>query len=105
MLTDPMVSIFDNTFDSLNTSCGNVSDEMSLFRSRILKHIDDIEEKLKLEINAANSKIVAETGEEMKAVEKYMSDIQDISHKFDFITKRCEIFKHGGTFHSFCNNI
>jgi hypothetical protein len=23
----------------------------------------------------------------MKAVEKYMSDIQDISHKFDFITK------------------
>jgi hypothetical protein len=23
----------------------------------------------------------------LKAVEKYMSDIQDISHKFDFITK------------------
>jgi hypothetical protein len=43
--------------------------------------------ELKLEINAANSKIVAETGEEMKAVEKYMSDIQDISHKLDFITK------------------
>jgi DNA-binding beta-propeller fold protein YncE len=40
-----------------------------------------------LEVNAANSKIVAETGEEMKAVEKYMSDIQDISHKFDFIRK------------------
>jgi hypothetical protein len=40
-----------------------------------------------LEVNAANSKIVAETGEEMEAVEKYMSDIQDISHKFDFITK------------------
>jgi hypothetical protein len=37
--------------------------------------------------NAANSKIVAEIGEEMKAVEIYMSDIQDISHKFDFITK------------------
>ena len=31
--------------------------------------------------------MVAETGEEMKTVEKYMSDIQDISHKFDFITK------------------
>jgi hypothetical protein len=43
-----------------------------------------MEEKLMLEVNAANSKIVAETGEEMKAVEKYMSDIQDISHKFDF---------------------
>jgi DNA-binding beta-propeller fold protein YncE len=40
-----------------------------------------------LEVNAANSKMVAETGEEMKTVEKYMSDIQDISHKFDFITK------------------
>ena len=40
-----------------------------------------------LEVNAANSKIVAETGEEMTAVEKCMSDIQDISHKFDFITK------------------
>jgi hypothetical protein len=25
--------------------------------------------------------------QEMKAVEKYMSDIQDISHKFDFIRK------------------
>jgi hypothetical protein len=65
MVTDPMVSIFDNKFDSLNTSCGKVSDE----------------------VNAANSKIVAETQEEMKAVEKYMPDIQDISHKFDFITK------------------
>jgi hypothetical protein len=40
-----------------------------------------------LEVNAANSKIVAETEEEMKDVEKYMSDIEDISHKFDFITK------------------
>jgi hypothetical protein len=38
-------------------------------------------------IHAANSKIVAETEEEMKDVEKYMSDIEDISHKFDFITK------------------
>jgi hypothetical protein len=37
-----------------------------------------MEEKLMLEVNAANSKIVAETGKEMKAVEKYMSDIQDI---------------------------
>ena len=60
---------------------------VEIFRSRILKHIDDMEEKLVLEVNAANSKIVAETGEEMKAVEKYMSDIQDISHKFDFIRK------------------
>jgi hypothetical protein len=58
-----------------------------MFRSRILKRIDDMEEKLMLEDNAANSKIVAETGEEMKAVKKYMPDIQDISHKFDFITK------------------
>jgi alpha-galactosidase/6-phospho-beta-glucosidase family protein len=40
-----------------------------------------------LEVNTANSKIVAETQEEMKAVEQYMSDIQDISHKFDFVTK------------------
>jgi hypothetical protein len=46
-----------------------------------------MKEKLMLEVNAANSKIVAETGEEMKAVEKCMSDIQDISHKLDFITK------------------
>jgi hypothetical protein len=45
------------------------------------------EEKLMLEVNAANSKIVAETEKEMKAIEKYMSDIQDISHKFDFIRK------------------
>jgi hypothetical protein len=46
-----------------------------------------MEEKLMLEVNAANSKIVAETEKEMKAIEKYMSDIQDISHKFDFIRK------------------
>jgi DNA-binding beta-propeller fold protein YncE len=46
-----------------------------------------MEEKLMLEVNAANSKIVAETPEEMKAVEQYMSDIQDISHKFDFVSK------------------
>jgi hypothetical protein len=57
----------------------------------LCKRIDDMEEKLMLEVNAANSKIVAETGEEMKAVEKYMSDIQDISHKFDFITKNGSI--------------
>ena len=40
-----------------------------------------------LEVNAANSKIVEETQEEMKAVEKYMSDIQNISYKFYFVTK------------------
>jgi hypothetical protein len=97
MVTDPMVSIFDSKFDSLNTSCGKVSDEISfskssdfrdkpvssvfidtaskvreekqkskvmwdsstdsvkrgveIFRSRILKHIDDMEEKLMLEVN------------------------------------------------------
>ena len=72
------------TWDS---STDSVKRGVEIFRSRILKHIDDMEEKLMLEVNAANSKIVAETGEEMKAVEKYMSDIQDISHKFDFITK------------------
>ena len=33
MLTDPMVSIFDNAFDSLNTSCGKVSDEISFSKS------------------------------------------------------------------------
>ena len=46
-----------------------------------------MEEKLMLEVNAANSKIVEETEEEMKAVEIYMLDIQVISHRFDFITK------------------
>ena len=60
---------------------------VEIFRSRILKHIDDMEEKLMLEVNAANSKIVDETQEEMKAVEKYMSDIQNISYKFYFVTK------------------
>ena len=72
------------TWDSSTDSVKRV---VEIFRSRILKRIDDMEEKLMLEVNAANSKIVAETGEEMKVVEKYMSDIQDISHKFDFITK------------------
>ena len=72
------------TWDS---STASVKRGVEIFRSRILKRIDDMEEKLMLEVNAANSKIVAETGEEMKAVENYMSDIQDISHKFDFITK------------------
>ena len=33
MVTDPMVSIMDNTFDSLNTSCGKVSDEISFSKS------------------------------------------------------------------------
>ena len=68
-------------------STDSVKRGVEIFRSRILKHIDDMEEKLMLEVNAANSKIVAETQEEMKAVEKYISNIQDISHKFDFITK------------------
>jgi hypothetical protein len=72
------------TWDS---STDSVKRGVEIFRSRILKRIDDMEEKLMLEVNAASSKIVAETQEEMKAVEKYMSDIQDISHKFDFITK------------------
>ena len=72
------------TWDS---STDSVKRGVEIFRSRILKRIDDMEEKLMLEVNAANSKMVAETGEEMKTVEKYMSDIQDISHKFDFITK------------------
>jgi hypothetical protein len=72
------------TWDS-NTD--SVKRGVEIIRSRILKHINDMEEQLMLEVNAANSKKVAETEEEMKAVEKYMSDIQDISHKFDFITK------------------
>jgi DNA-binding beta-propeller fold protein YncE len=68
-------------------STDSVKRAVEIFRSRILKRIDDMEEKLMLEVNAANSKIVAETQEEMKAVEQYMSDIQDISHKFDFVAK------------------
>ena len=72
------------TWDS---STDSVKRGVEIFRSRILKRIDDMEEKLMLEVNAASSRIVAETQEEMKAVEKSMSDIQDISHKFDFITK------------------
>jgi hypothetical protein len=72
------------TWDS---STDSVKRGVEIFRSRILKRIDDIEEKLMLEVNTANSKIVAETQEEIKAVEKCMSDIQDISHKFDFIKK------------------
>jgi hypothetical protein len=55
-------------------------------RLRILKRIDDMEEKLMLEVNAVNSKIVAETHEEMKAVEQCMSDIKDISDQFDSVT-------------------
>ena len=72
------------TWDS---STDSVKRGVEIFRSRILKRIDDMEEKLMLEVNTANSKIVAETQEEIKAVEKCMSDIQDISHKFDFIKK------------------
>ena len=72
------------TWDS---STDSVKRGVEIIRSRILKHINDMEEQLMLEVNAANSKKVAETEEEMKAVEKYMSDIQDISHKFDFIAK------------------
>jgi hypothetical protein len=72
------------TWDSSRDS---VKRGVEIFRSRILKHIDDMEEKLMLEVNAANSKILAETEEEIKAVEIYMSDIQDISHKFNFTTK------------------
>ena len=72
------------TWDS---STDSVKRGVEIFRSRILKHIDDMEEKLMLEVNAANSKIVEETQEEMKAVEKYMSDIQNISYKFYFVTK------------------
>ena len=68
-------------------STDSVKRGVEIFRSRILKRIDDMEEKLTLEVNAANSKIVAETQEEMKAIDKYISNIQDISHKFDFITK------------------
>ena len=68
-------------------STDSIKRAVEIFRSRILKRIDDMEEKLMLEVNAANSKIVAETQEEMKAVEQYMSDIQDISHKFDFVSK------------------
>jgi DNA-binding beta-propeller fold protein YncE len=40
-----------------------------------------------LEVDAANSKMVAKTEEEIEAVEIYLSDIQDISHKFDFVAK------------------
>ena len=72
------------TWDS---STDSVKRGVEIFRSRILKNIDDMEEKLMLVVNTANSKIVAETQEEMKAVEQYMSDIQDISPKFDFVSK------------------
>jgi hypothetical protein len=44
-----------------------------MFRSRILKRIDEIEEKLMLEVDAANSKMVAKTEEEIEAVEIYLS--------------------------------
>ena len=76
-----------NSKGTWDSSTDSVKRGIQIFRSRILKRIDDMEEKLMLEVNAANSKIVAETEEEMKAVEKDMTDIQDISHKFDFITK------------------
>ena len=68
-------------------SIENVKQGVEIFRSRILKRIDDIEEKLMLEVNATNSKIVAKKEGEMEAVENYMSDIQDVSDKFDFVAK------------------
>jgi DNA-binding beta-propeller fold protein YncE len=70
-----------------NLSIENVKQGVEIFRSRILKRIDDIEEKLMLEVNATNSKIVAKKEGEMEAVENYMSDIQDVSDKFDFVAK------------------
>ena len=70
-----------------NLSTDNVKRGVQMFRSRILKRIDEIEEKLMLEVDAANSKMVAKTEEEIEAVEIYLSDIQDISHKFDFVAK------------------
>jgi hypothetical protein len=70
-----------------NLSTDSVRRGVQMFRSRILKRIDEIEEKLMLEVDAANSKMVAKTEEEIEAVEIYLSDIQDISHKFDFVTK------------------
>ena len=70
-----------------NLSTDSVKRGVQMFRSRILKRIDEIEEKLMLEVDAANSKMVAETEEEIEAVEIYWSDIQDISHKFDFVAK------------------
>jgi hypothetical protein len=39
-----------------NLSIKNVKQGVEIFRSRILKRIDDIEEKLMLEVNATNSK-------------------------------------------------
>ena len=70
-----------------NLSIDNVKQGVEIFRSRILKRIDDIEEKLMLKVNATNSKMVAKKEGEMDAVENYMSDIQDISDKFDFVAK------------------
>jgi hypothetical protein len=70
-----------------NLSIENVKQGVEIFRSRILKRIDDIEEKLMLEVNATNSKIVAKKEGEKEAVENYMSDIQDVSDKFDFVAK------------------
>jgi hypothetical protein len=51
-----------------------------------------VEKKLMLEVDAANLEIVAETEVEMKAVEICMSDIQDISHKFDYQNSRSKYF-------------
>ena len=70
-----------------NLSTDSVRRGVQMFRSRIVKRIDEIEEKLMLEVDAANSKMVAKTEEEIEAVEIYLSDIQDISHKFDFVAK------------------
>jgi DNA-binding beta-propeller fold protein YncE len=70
-----------------NLSTDSVRRGVQMFRYRILKRIDEIGEKLMLEVDAANSKMVAKTEEEIEAVEIYLSDIQDISHKFDFVAK------------------
>jgi hypothetical protein len=72
------------TWDS---STDSVKRGVAIFGSRILQHIHDMEEQHMLEAKAANSKLLAETEETIKAVEQCMSDIQYISHKFDFITK------------------
>ena len=72
------------TWDS---STDSVKRGVAIFGSRILQHLYDMEEQHMLEAKAANSKLLAETKEKIKAVEQCMSDIQYISHKFDFITK------------------
>jgi hypothetical protein len=79
-----------------NLSTDSVRRGVQMFRYRILKRIDEIGEKLMLEVDAANSKMVAKTEEEIEAVETYLSDIHDISHKFDFVAK------HGSFYFLLC---